>query len=132
MLLAAQHNVLAASQLVVSGRGRLLGYSIREDAGTPAAAAVSFYDGVSTGGRIFHSISLPAGGAANLWFGPQGIQFNTGFYVGGYIGSLFGTVYFLTEELIGSNVGVQSNNFDDKIFTRISLHDFMRLINEVA
>jgi len=131
MLLGAQHKPLEASSLVIGGRGKLLGYSVTESAGSPAVASVILYDGTSTGGQIINRIKLAASGSANTWFGPQGIQFQAGLYVGALTGELVGTFYFIAEELVGPHSLVQANGADARISMHTTLGELTQLIGEI-
>lgn len=131
MQLAAQFKAAAASSVVVSGGGRLLGYSLQENAGTPAAAAVTLYDGISAGGEVLHKIGIPLSGVVNPWFGPQGINFRAGLFIGPYTGSLTGVLYFVTEETLSRNLGVRSNAVNDQIFEKMTLAEFLRITEEL-
>jgi hypothetical protein len=80
-----------ADILAWNGSTRLLGYSFSEEAG--AAAKIILRDGNGTSGRVLAIISLAAGESARDWFGPDGIQVNTGIYVDRTAGTSLGAIY---------------------------------------
>lgn len=60
-------------------RRRLLGWSIRESAGSPAVATVSIVLGEAvSGGTPIGHVELAANGSETKWFGPQGIDVRDG------------------------------------------------------
>jgi len=77
--------------LAWSGPTRLLGWSFSEEAG--AAAKVILRDGNGTGARVIAVIALAAGESNREWFGPDGIQVNTGIYVDRTAGTSLGALY---------------------------------------
>ena len=68
-----------------------MGWSIRENAGTPAAAAVRLRDG--SGGQILASIGLAAGQSSAQTLQPLGVNFRTGIFVEIVAGSVEGSVF---------------------------------------
>jgi hypothetical protein len=80
-----------ADILAWNGTTRLLGYSFSEEAG--AAAKLILRDGNGTSGRVLAVISLAAGESTRDWFGPDGIQVNTGLYVDRTAGTSLGAIY---------------------------------------
>ena len=127
-MLPAQYNLVAASSLVISGRGRLLGYSLYESAETPAVAAVSILDGITTGGRFMARCALAASGAQTQWFGPQGIKYDGGLFIGAMTGTITGNVFFVAETLISSDFVELSNNGDYKLRMRLTQSDIDNLM----
>jgi hypothetical protein len=77
--------------LAWNGSTRLLGWSFSEEAG--AAAKLILRDGNGTSGRILAVVSLAAGESNREWFGPDGIQVNTGIYVDRTAGTSLGAIY---------------------------------------
>lgn len=75
-----------ASGLVVGAgaQGALGGWSIRETGGINPVS-VDIYDGVSTGGVLLASITVPAGGDRWAWFGGddsgEGLDCDTSLFV---------------------------------------------------
>lgn len=59
---------------------RLMGVSISEAAGTPAAASVQLNHGTSSAGGEIETISLSAGQSIQQWYGPDGIDVNLGVF----------------------------------------------------
>lgn len=52
----------------------LLGYSVHENAGTPAVATIHILDGATVaGGTEVAAVKLAADGAKTIWFGDRGI-----------------------------------------------------------
>lgn len=70
--------------LVYGGAGRLTGWSVREAAPTPAAAAVDLYDGITPDAvdpaRLVASFSLAAGGQSHGNAMPAGVSFTEGLF----------------------------------------------------
>lgn len=55
-----------AAGLIVGGRGEYLGYTVQEDAESPAAASVVLYDNATEGsGAILETITLNGGESAS-------------------------------------------------------------------
>lgn len=74
--------------------GALIGYSIRENAGPPGAAAlVHLRDGPDAAGELVCTLALAAGESANAWFGPGGLNIAQGLFVHVETGSVAGAVY---------------------------------------
>lgn len=73
-------------------KGALKGWSIKENAGSPAAASITLRDGSETGDILGH-IVLAASGVSNFHI-DDGIQFSgAGVYVDWIAGSVTGVVY---------------------------------------
>lgn len=67
--MAANAKALTASGSVATGlRPRLHGWSIAENAGTPAAAEVTVHDGADATGPLLAHIRLAASGSDAAWF----------------------------------------------------------------
>lgn len=83
----AAANVVAAGIADVQGVAatanlRLVGYSVRESAATPAAASVSLRHGtLATDPLLLPTVVLAAGGRLEHWFGPDGIACPGGIFV---------------------------------------------------
>jgi hypothetical protein len=60
-----------------AGRGRLVGWSVRSDAG----GTLTLHDGRSTDADVLAVIQLAAGGAHTVWFGPGGISITEAVYL---------------------------------------------------
>lgn len=61
---------------------RLMGYSVRESAGTPAAAEANIVEGsTGSGGDNVNHIELSGDGSDHAWFGPDGIEMQSGISV---------------------------------------------------
>jgi len=83
-----------ADVAVVTGYALLMGFAIREKAGTPAVAAVTIRDATSAGtGRIVVPINLLASESAREWYGPQGIPFTNGIFWDMESGTIEGVLY---------------------------------------
>ncbi len=76
-----------------TGRGTLMGFAVRESAGTAAVASAILRDGTSTAGDMIVPINLAADESGIVWFGPQGIPYNTGLYLDMEAGSLEAAIY---------------------------------------
>lgn len=73
---------------------RLMGFSIREAAGTPAVATVIIRNGTADTGAILAVIELAADASINLWFGPEGIDASLGIFVDRVAGTTQGAIYY--------------------------------------
>jgi DNA uptake protein ComE-like DNA-binding protein len=83
-------NLPGASGLVIADT-TLMGFSVREAAGTPAAAAMRLRAGTATG-TILATVTLSAGESVRDWFGPSGIQAAGGVYLELLSGTITGGV----------------------------------------
>lgn len=82
----------ATDQMLTGTPTILYGWSIRENAGTPAAAEALLRSG-SAVGPIVGVIDLAANGSTTVWFGPQGLRVPDGIFVDAIAGSLEGAIY---------------------------------------
>ena len=78
---------------VYTGSGTLMGFALRESAGTAAAAGAVLRDGTSASADMIAPVNLAADESAREWYGPQGIPFNTGVYLDMQAGELEGVLY---------------------------------------
>jgi len=76
-----------------TGQCRLLGWSFREDAGTPAVATVRLFDGLDNTGTLIAAIELAESGSDHEWYGPQGVWVKVGVFVEKVAGTSEGSVY---------------------------------------
>lgn len=76
---------------IASAETTLMGWSIRESAGTPAVAAVNIEDGA---GNVIAAIELAANGSSTEWFGPDGVRARGGLAVDRQSGETEGAVYY--------------------------------------
>lgn len=85
--------------IVPVNRPVLMGYSINESAGTPAAWEVKIYDGATVSGGTEVVEEQDANGDTSIvkWFGPEGIALRDGVSVEVVSGTVDVTVYFKTE-----------------------------------
>ncbi len=60
---------------------RLMGYSVRESAGTPAVAALNLRHGTLDSDPLVELIELAADESYGMWFGPNGIDVPNGVFV---------------------------------------------------
>lgn len=77
-----------------TGSCKLLGWSLRESAGTAAVATVFIRDGTTTSGDIRAVIELNGDQSTTMWFGPEGVMCAAGIFVHRSAGSTEGVVYF--------------------------------------
>jgi hypothetical protein len=82
-----------ADQTITTSDGRLMGWSLRESAGTPAVAACNIREG-SASGDIIAVLELAADSSSNVWFGPGGVNAVGGIYFDVVAGEITGAVYF--------------------------------------
>ena len=85
-----------ADILVITGRITLLGWSLVEDAGTPALASAYIKDGTTAASVIVAGIKMAASGSSQQWFGDidnGGLVLNTGLFFDMIAGSMSGAIY---------------------------------------
>ena len=71
-----------ADAAVLSGRGKLFGFSARENAGTPAAASFILRDGTDANGTPIGFYNIGPGKTLNGDFGAiGGLEFSTGLFL---------------------------------------------------
>lgn len=90
---------LTTSLIVVSGRGVLKGWSLRETTGA-AVAAVNIWDGTNNAGLILAAITLPSGGSEPVWLGELGLSFTRGLFVEVVAGSVRGALWGIPQEIL--------------------------------
>lgn len=74
---------------------RLMGYSVAESAGAPAAAAVSIQEGATTDlTKEMAAISLPASEMRTVWLGEHGIPCPLGIWVNRLSGNTRIVIYY--------------------------------------
>lgn len=81
---------------MVSGRATLMGWSLMEDAGTPALASLYLRDGTSASGAIVAAIKMAASGSNNNWLGDidnGGVTLKNGLFLDMIAGSVSGAIY---------------------------------------
>jgi hypothetical protein len=79
---------------------RLLGFSITEDAGSPAVARASIQEGASAAiNTEIAGINLAASGSLNLWFGEHGIPCPGGIYLNRISGTTRAVFYTRVSDL---------------------------------
>jgi hypothetical protein len=72
---------------------RLMGFTVRESAGTPAVATLAIRHGTVATDTIIAPVSLIASDTKTAWFGPQGIPCASGIYVDRIAGNTTITLY---------------------------------------
>lgn len=88
---ASRSSSLAA--IAASPTLRLIGYSITEDAGSPAAARVRIHNGTDASGPELFDIQLSASQSARFWPGLTGPPCPNGIYVERVSGTFRMTLY---------------------------------------
>jgi hypothetical protein len=84
----------SSSLSIVTGQGKIAGWSIWESAGTPAAAQVRLWDNASAAsGTILGGAKLIASGSDAGPNMDEGIRFNAGVYMEVVAGSVEGVIY---------------------------------------
>lgn len=81
---------------LLSQRVTLLGWSLMEDAGSPALASAYLRDGGSAGAAIVAAIKMPLSGTSQVWFGDidnGGINLKNGLFLDMVAGSISGAIY---------------------------------------
>ncbi|HYE85973.1 MAG TPA: hypothetical protein VEA16_06440 [Vicinamibacterales bacterium] len=71
----------------------LLGFSITENAGTPAAARVRLHLGTDNTGTELFDVTLAASESVREWFGASGPDISTGLYMDRVSGTTRLTIY---------------------------------------
>ena len=74
---------------------RLMGFAVRESAGTPAVATLNIRHGTADTDTVIAPISLIASDTKVAWFGPQGIPCASGLFVDRVAGN--STITFWTK-----------------------------------
>lgn len=97
MALYVQPVVLpAASGLVYSGAGRVMGWTFRETGGV-AAAHLRLWDSSSASGKLITPVSLSADQSTRDWLGPHGLALYQGVFFQLLDGAVEGSVWITTE-----------------------------------
>lgn len=74
---------------------RLVGYSVRESAGSPAVATLRIVHGATvSGGDAVVLIELAANGSENQWFGESGIAMPNGISIDHITGTFDCTLFY--------------------------------------
>ena len=107
---AAIHMPIAASTLLVSGRG--IYYGLVADETASAAASFTLYDGVDTNGLPIDYVRLAALGNVHPWYGSQGIRFEQGLYIGAITGTVRGQIYFVAQTIVSSAILITESGSD--------------------
>jgi hypothetical protein len=75
---------------------RLMGYSIRESAGSEAVATCRIMRGATAaGGTVLVNIELAASTSETVWFGPHGLEAETGLSIDRIAGTFDITLYYM-------------------------------------
>lgn len=78
-----------------TARLRLIGYSVSESAGSPAAASISIQESTSTDlTKEMAAVSLAASGSYTAWLGEHGIPCPGGIWINRVSGSTRVVVYY--------------------------------------
>lgn len=74
---------------------RLMGFSCRESAGTPAVASFNIVNGspASSGDQVI-LVELAANGSESKWFGPEGIDFQSAISINHLSGEFDVTIFY--------------------------------------
>lgn len=60
---------------------RLMGYSVKENAGSPDVATLVVRNGTTSGDTAIVNINLAASGSDTQWYGPQGVPVDAGVFI---------------------------------------------------
>lgn len=90
----ASFTALAADKILWPRGGVLLGWSIREPAGS--AAVLELHDGGDATGELMGAIPLAASGGSTIWFGPQGVPIRTSVFGHVVSGQVTGVLWIRT------------------------------------
>jgi len=93
MAVALQLATATTDVQVMTGSTYLMGFSIKESAGTAAVATLAIRDGTSASAPIVVELELNADQSATMWFGDSGIRIDTGIYVDRIAGETRGAIY---------------------------------------
>lgn len=92
---AAAATADAAAAVAANPRVRILGWSVRESAGTPAVATLRIMRGATVaGGTTIAFVELAANASAQQWYGPQGIEAQAGLTIDHIAGEYDIVVYY--------------------------------------
>lgn len=122
--LATQYDPALPDAYLIGGRGLLMGWSIVENAGTPAVASFQILDGITNGDRAMMAVGVLASGASTVWFGPQGILFERGLYIKKISGSWTGGIFYLPETLTAPGYIIDESSSDRQIHEVLTQVDF--------
>jgi hypothetical protein len=78
---------------VYTGATYLMGFSIKEDAGTGGVATARLRDGTTASGPVVVELELSPDQSATMWFGDSGIRINDGIFLDRIAGTTSGCVY---------------------------------------
>ena len=126
MHLAAAHFPLSSATLVVGGRGVYMGLIVDETAA--GAATFTVYDGINSSGRPIDYVRLASGGNDRRWFGPNGIHFEQGLYIGTVTGTVQGQVLFVAQTIQTMALIVDEVASDRRLrpyLTQVTIDDFV-------
>lgn len=84
---------------VISGRGVLVGWAIKETTGA-ATAVVNIRDGLGGNGLLLAPINLAANESTRDWFSDWGISFSAGVCVDVDSGSVSGSLWIIPQGLM--------------------------------
>ena len=85
--------------VVISGRGVLLGWALRETSGA-APAAVTIRDGLAATGLVIAPINLAANESTRDWFSDWGIAFSSGIFIDVAAGTISGAIWLIPQGLM--------------------------------
>lgn len=85
--------------IVISGRGVLTGWAVKETGGA-APAVANVWDGTDNRGLLIAPINLAANESNREWFSDWGIAFSRGLFVEVTAGSVSGALWVIPQELI--------------------------------
>jgi hypothetical protein len=91
---AARPEPLRANTRNATSRGRLVGWSIRENAATPGPATVTIYAGPDANSDVIASVGLVAGASATHLPSGAGVFFGDGGLFVAVTGSVIGSLYY--------------------------------------
>lgn len=91
---AARPEPIRANTRNATSRGRLVGWSVRENAATPGPAVVTVYAGPDNNSDVIATCALTAGGSVTHLPGGPGVFFGDGGLFVAVTGSVVGALYF--------------------------------------
>lgn len=96
---AQQFGPATTGLILISGRGVLTGWAIKETTGA-ATAVMTVRDGLTSAGLTIAPINLAANESNREWFSDWGIAFSSGLFLDVTAGSVSGALWIIPQEFV--------------------------------
>lgn len=96
---AQQFGPATTGLILISGRGVLTGWAIKETTGA-AVAAMTVRDGLTSAGLTIAPINLASNESNREWFSDWGIAFSNGLFLDITAGSISGALWIIPQGLV--------------------------------